>query len=90
MGYVDQETARLTSERLDELAHVRTALPGVPVERVMRFGEPDEGIVLEAEVFADLIALTASRRGRLETFVLPDIAERGASKTDVSKVVLRG
>jgi nucleotide-binding universal stress UspA family protein len=91
VAYVDQEMARLTSEGLDELACVETALPGVPVERVVRFGEPEEEILLEAEAFgADLIALTASRRGRLARLVSPDVADRVADKATVPAVVLRG
>ena len=91
VAYVDQEMARLTGEGLDELACVETALPGVPVERVVRFGEPEEEILLEAEAFgADLIALAASRRGRLARLISPDMAERVADKATVPAVVLRG
>ena len=91
VAYVDQEMARLTSEGLDELARVETSLPGVPVERVVRFGDPEEEILVEAEVFgADLIALTANKRNRLLTAIVPDVAERVAGKSAVPAVVLRG
>jgi nucleotide-binding universal stress UspA family protein len=91
VAYVDQEMARLTSEGLDELARVETALPGVPVERVVRFGDPEEEILVEAEAFgADLIALTTPRRGRLLSVLSPDVAERVAGKATMPAVVLRG
>src|SRR5262249_31799985 len=44
VAYVDQEMARLTALGLDELAHVEAELEGIPVERVVRFGEPAEEI----------------------------------------------
>jgi nucleotide-binding universal stress UspA family protein len=70
---------------------VETSLPCVPVERVVRFGDPEEEILVEAEVFgADLIALTANRRNRLLSAIAPDIAERVAGKSPVPAVVLRG
>ena len=91
VAYVDQEMARLTGEGLDELARVETALPGVPVERVVRFGDPEEEILVEAEVFgADLIALTTPRRGRLASVLVPNVAERVAGKATIPAVVLRG
>jgi len=91
VAYVDQEMARLTSEGLDELARVETALPGVPVERVVRFGEPADEILLEAETFgADLIALTAERRGRLRGALAPGLADRVAARAPIPALVLRG
>jgi len=91
VAYVDQEMSRLTSEGQDELARVETALWGVPVERVVRFGDPAEEILLEAETFdADLIALTTPRRSRVLTALAPDVAERVAGKATVPALVLRG
>jgi nucleotide-binding universal stress UspA family protein len=91
VAYVDQEMARLTDEGLEELARIETALPGVPVERIVRFGDPEEEILVEAEAFgADLIALTTPRRGRLQRVLAPDVAERVADKAGIPAVVLRG
>jgi nucleotide-binding universal stress UspA family protein len=91
VAYVDQEMARLTDEGLEELARVETALPGVPVERVVRFGDPEEEILVEADAFgADLIALTAARRNRLQRVLAPGVAERLAGKSPVPTLVLRG
>ena len=90
VAYVDQEMARLTAEGLEDLERVETTLSGVPVERVVRFGDPDEEILVEAEAFgADLIALAAARRGRLGTALAPGVAERVALKARVPALVLR-
>ena len=91
VAYVDQEMARLTAMGLDELTHVEAELEGIPVERVVRFGEPAEEIRLEAEAFnADLVALAASRRGRLATALRPGVADRVVEETPVPTLVLRG
>ena len=75
IAYVDQEMSRLTAAGLDELAQVEAELEGIPVERVVRFGEPAEEIRLEAEAFnADLVALATSRRGRLRS-ALAELSE---------------
>src|SRR5262252_7213575 len=90
VAYVDQEMARLTALGMDELAHVEAQLEGVPVERVVRFGEPAEEIRLEAEAFnADLVALTTSRRSRLGSALRPGVAERVIQESPVPTLVLR-
>ncbi len=90
VAYVDQEMARLTSEGLDDLHVLETQMAGVPVESVVRFGEPAEEITLEAEAFdADLIALTAERTGRLGSVLSPGLADRVARAADVPTLTLR-
>lgn len=60
--YADQEMARVEAEGQHALGDVEARLDGVPVETVVRFGEPAEEILREAEAFgADLIALAAPR-----------------------------
>jgi nucleotide-binding universal stress UspA family protein len=91
LAYADQEMARLTAEGQDALALVEAQLEGIPVERVVRFGEAAEEIGLEAEAFdADLVTLAASRRGRLGAALAPDVAERVGRRTPVPTLVLRG
>jgi len=91
VAYSDQEMARLTAEGLDDLRRVEAQLEGIPVESVVRFGEAAEEILLEAEAFdADLIALTASRRGRLRRALVAGVAERVAGKAPVPTLLLRG
>jgi nucleotide-binding universal stress UspA family protein len=66
VAYVNQEMERIESARRDDLKMAEAELEGVPVESVIRFGKPAEEILLEADAFgADLIAVTAERRGWL-------------------------
>ena len=91
IAYVDQEMSRLTAEGLDQLAHVEAELEGIPVKRVVRFGEPAEEIRLEAEAFnADLVALATTRRSRLGSALIPSVAERVVRDAAVPTLVLRG
>lgn len=61
IAYADQECARLETEALDALRSVEIAFDDVPVEAVVRFGDPAEEILREADEFgADLIVLTTS------------------------------
>ena len=90
VAYADQEMARLTAEGLDDLRRVEARLHGVPVESVVRFGEPTEEILLEAEAFdADLIALATARHGRLRAAVLPGVAERVTRQASVPTLLLQ-
>ena len=74
IAYSDQEMARLTAAGLDDLHRLEAELEGVPVESVVRFGDPVAEILLEAEAFdADLIALTSSRRGRWHRALWPGV-----------------
>lgn len=91
VAYVDQEMARLTAEGLADLHQLETELTGVPVETVVRFGEPVEEIALEAEAFeADLIALGSARHSRLRSALAPGIAEQVSRAADVPTLTLRG
>jgi nucleotide-binding universal stress UspA family protein len=64
VAYESQEMERVTNSRLDYLRAAQAQLDGVPVETVVRFGDPAEEIAHEAEAFgADLVALTEPRRG---------------------------
>jgi nucleotide-binding universal stress UspA family protein len=91
VAYVDQEIARLTAQGSEDLHRVEAQLDGVPVETVVRFGEPVEEILLEAEAFdADLIALTRGEGGRLARALSPGVADRVADKALVPTLVLHG
>jgi nucleotide-binding universal stress UspA family protein len=90
VAYSDQEMARLTSMGEDDLGRVEAQLAGVPVESVVRFGEPVQEILLEAEAFdADLIALGATPRSRLSAALVPGVAERVARKSAVPTLTFR-
>ena len=87
--YVDQAMSRLTAEAHDDLARDEAQMAGVPVEIVVRFGEPAEETALEAEVFgADMIALSEAPRGRLRRLLSPGLADRLARETSVPTLVL--
>ena len=86
---VDQEMARLESRALADFAPAEMQLAGLPVETVVRYGDPVEEIALEAEAYgADLIALTAGRRGRLRAALAPGLAQRLQTRTDTPLLVL--
>ena len=83
--YVDQAMSRLTAEGREDLERGEARLAGLPVETVVRFGEPAEEIVLEA----DVIALSEPVQGRLRRLVTPGVAERVARETGVPTLVLK-
>jgi nucleotide-binding universal stress UspA family protein len=90
VAYADQEMARLTVEGLEDLQRVEAEMTGVPVEAVVRFGDPVEEIVHEAEAFhADLIALGADHQGYLRAALAPGVAERVSYKATVPTLTLR-
>jgi nucleotide-binding universal stress UspA family protein len=86
---VDQEMARLESRALSDFAPAEIALAGLPVETVVRYGDPVDEIAQEAEAFsADLIALTGGRRGRLRAALAPGLAQRLQTRTATPTLVL--
>ena len=91
VAYVDQEMDRLSREGVMELkAMAETTLDGVPVETVIRFGDPAAEILIEAEAFdADLIALTTTERSRLRRAVFGSTADKGTRKAPLPTLVLR-
>src|SRR5882672_5021006 len=63
VAYADQEMERLSAEGRDYLESVEARLAPVSAETVVRFGEPEREILVEAEAFdADMIVVNASRR----------------------------
>jgi nucleotide-binding universal stress UspA family protein len=88
IAYADQEMARVEAEARDYLQPIETTLDGVPAETVVRFGNPVEEILIEAEAFgADLIAMATRRRGWLPA---PHrISERVSRKARVPVLLLR-
>jgi nucleotide-binding universal stress UspA family protein len=90
IAYADQEMARLEAEAIDGLRAAEARLAGVPVEIVVRFGDPAEEIVREAEAFdADLIALTTGRTSRLRWALGRGVAERVFREAPAPVLLLR-
>lgn len=90
VAYADQEIARLEGEGMDYLRAIEAKLAGLPVESVVRFGEPAREILKEAEGFeADLIAMTTRRRHQLSRLVLGSTAEQICRRTELPVFVYR-
>ena len=88
VAYVSQEMERIEHSQLDYLKEIEEGLDGVAVESVVRFGDPAEEIVLEADAFAaDLIAVTAEDRGWLG-HLRGSVADRVLHKSDVPVLLL--
>ena len=75
IAYADQETRRLETEWLDAVHASDALLSGVPVEPAIRFGDPVEEILAEADAFdADLIVVTTTCRSAVKR-MLGSVAE---------------
>jgi universal stress protein A len=87
IAYADQETARVEAEVLDYFKTIEIILDDVPVESVVRFGDPAEEIVNEASDFgADLIVLTTPRVMGLGCF---GVAGRVWRRADAAVMLLK-
>ena len=83
VAYASQEMERIEFSRHDCLKTAEAELEGVPVESVVRFGDPAREILVEAEAFgADLIAVTAGRRRWLQ-HPLRGVAGKVVRRSDV-------
>lgn len=90
IAYVDQQMASLTGRGLDELRVAESQLEGVPVESVVRFGDPAEEILLEADAFgADLVAVTTGPRSRLARALRPGVGEHVLRQAPVPVLLVR-
>src|SRR3972149_5490791 len=65
IAYLDQEMERLEAEGMDYLRAVEVQLEGIPVECVVRFGDPVQEILLESEALGGgvIAVATAGRSG---------------------------
>ena len=90
VAYADQEMDRLSGEGRDYLESVEARLAPVPAESVVRFGEPAQEILVEAEAFdADMIVLTADRRNWLERLTGSGLGEKLLHASPVPVVLVR-
>ncbi len=88
--YADQESESLSSDGLDFLRGLEAHFVGVPVESVVRFGEPVARILDEAEAFgADLIVVGTTVRSGIGRVLLGSVAERVFSKAPVPVMLVR-
>ena len=76
VSYADQEAARVEGEVLRDLRAVAAGVVGVPVECVVRFGDPVREILSEAEsADVDLIVMASHRRSGVRRFLKGSVAE---------------
>ena len=90
IAYADQEMERLEAEGMDYLRAVEVQFEGIPVECLVRFGDPVQEILLEAEAFgADLIAVATAGRSGVGRTVLGSVAEQVFRKAEVPVLLFR-
>jgi len=90
MAYADQEGARLEAEGLDMMCPIELHLAGVPVDSVVRFGDPAAEIVREAEAFeADLIAMPTRGRTGVGRLLFGSVAEQVARRAPMAVALVR-
>lgn len=90
LAYADQEMARVETESRDYLEAQEPRLSGVPVECAVRFGDPVEQILAEADAFgAEVIVVTSGHRRGLSRLLLGSTAGQLCSSTALPVLVVR-
>jgi len=90
LAYADQEGERLEAEALDFLHAASIGLDGVAAECGVRFGDPVEQILEDAEAWgADLIAMTTRGRGCIERALMGSVAEQVFRKAPMAVTLYR-
>ncbi|MBI1962875.1 MAG: universal stress protein [Candidatus Rokubacteria bacterium] len=89
VAFADQETARVEHEEVAYLKQAARGLEGIPVETVIRFGDPAAEIVSEAEASgADLVAMATHQRSGVGRVLKGSVAERVERATTVPVVLV--
>jgi acetoin utilization protein AcuB len=90
LAYADQEAERVEAEAQDYLKRVAVSLGPVTVAFAVRFGEPVEQIVEEAEASgATLIAMATHRRTGLARIVKGSVAEHVERTTTIPVMLVQ-
>ena len=90
LAYADQETERVEAEGQDYLRRAAVSLGSVSVSFAVRFGEPAEQIVAEAEAAsATLIAMATHRRTGLARIVKGSVAEHVERTTTIPVMLVQ-
>ena len=90
VAYASQEMARLETDGLCRLDGVAAPFVGVPIERVVRFGEPTEEILAEAQAWhADLVAVAGSERSWTGRLARGGVADTLLRKSPVPVLIYR-
>lgn len=90
LAFADQETARVEAEAQDYLKRVAVSLGSVSLSFAVRFGEPVEQIVAEAEAAsATLIAMASHRRTGIARIVKGSVAEHVERTTTIPVMLVQ-
>jgi len=90
LAYADQEAARLEAAALDYLRRIATTFGSVTVECAVRFGDPAEQILEDADAWdADLIAMATHGRRCIGRVLLGSVAEQVFSKAPTAVTLYR-
>lgn len=90
VAYADQETESLTSAGLDFLRTLEIHFGDVPVENVVRLGDPVAEILAEADTCgADLIVVGTAGRSGIGRVLLGSVAERVFGKATAPVMLVR-
>jgi nucleotide-binding universal stress UspA family protein len=90
VAFADQEMESLKCEGLDSLRPLEVYFSGLPVESVVRFGDPAAEILEEASAFgADLIVVGTGGRSGIGRVLLGSVAERVFAKATVAVMLVR-
>ena len=88
VAFASQEMERAERARLECLKAAEAELADVPVESVVRFGDPAREILVEADSYgADLIAVSARRRGWLRRW-MPGVVNTLFRRSEVPVLLL--
>jgi nucleotide-binding universal stress UspA family protein len=89
LAFADQEMYRLETEGVDYLRMIAFQFTGVPVDYVVRFGDPVTQILREADHYqADLIALSTTGRNGLRRALLGSVAEQVFKKAEAPVLMM--
>jgi nucleotide-binding universal stress UspA family protein len=90
IAYATQEGARLEAEALDYLRAVEAEMGEIPVESVVRFGDPADEILAGAEEFgADLVAFATPPDASLGRLALCSTVARVWRRARAAVMLLR-
>jgi hypothetical protein len=90
VAYSDQEAARVEAEALDDLRTIELHFGGMPVDSVVRFGDPVHEILAEADEFdAELIAMATRLRPGVKRWFAGSVAEQVGRRAPMAVALVR-
>jgi nucleotide-binding universal stress UspA family protein len=90
LAYSDQEEGRVRAEALDALRTCELHVTADDVDSVVRFGDPAQEILREADEFgADLIAMPATCRPSVRRMLFGSVAAKVARRAPMAVLLMR-